>query len=461
LLASLGKPCGEPSLPLVSNALAGKPASGVVIVGGMPAVLAAATVGSKTEPRGVLVIGSLLDEAFCQRLATCFKIGVRLSVHGKVTATAAIPQQFKQSICTLGEGMELQLLFDLAEMNRRKLQIAEWLAAITLVMMSITALFIYRIVHRTMAPIAATTKALTEIAAGHLNVSLQVNRHDELGEMAIALNATTAALRSIQGESTNVSDEVAQAARLLSATNIKLADDAVRSSTQAQTASAAATNVSAHVQQVAASVAELALGIENIRHTSSAATTTAANAAAQGRHATTVAGRLEASSQEIGKVVEVIASIAEQTNLLALNATIEAASAGAAGKGFTVVAGAVKTLAVQAAQAAADIHTRIMANQQDAQATAEALARITESVNQIDQLQQTIATAVAQQADTTAEITRAASEAAHGTTGISQAIIQVASAAETALAETSSIKNASISLISLADRLQQQVRRMH
>jgi len=68
---------------------------------------------------------------------------------------------------------------------------------------------------------------------------------------------------------------------------------------------------------------------------------------------------------------------------------------------------------------------------------------------------------VAQQADTTAEITRAASEAAHGTTGISQAIIQVASAAETALAETSSIKNASISLISLADRLQQQVRRMH
>ncbi len=460
LLASLGKPCGEPSVPLISRALAGKPASGIVIVAGTPAVLAAATVGPTTEPRGVLVVGSFLNEAFCERLAKCFQIGVRLNVHGKITASAAIPLHFKQSICILGEGIELQLLFDLTEMNRRKLQIAEWLAAITLVMMSITTLFIYRMVHRTMAPIDATTRALTEIAAGRLSVSLPVDRQDELGQMAVALNATAAALRSIQGESASVSDEVAQAARLLSATNIKMADDAARSSTQAQTAAKAASNVSAHVQQVAESVAELAEGIEKIRQTSSNATTTAANAAGQGRHAATVVGRLEASSQEIGKVVEVIAGIAEQTNLLALNATIEAASAGAAGKGFTVVAGAVKVLAVQAAQAAADIHTRIMATQEDAQATAQALRHITESVDQIDRLQQTIAMAVTRQADTTAEITRAASEAAHGTTGISQVITEVASSAETALAETSAIKHASINLTGLADRLQQQVRRM-
>lgn len=57
------------------------------------------------------------------------------------------------------------------------------------------------------------------------------------------------------------------------------------------------------------------------------------------------------SSGKIGNIIKAIEDIAFQTNILALNAAVEAARAGSAGRGFAVVADEVRNLAGKSAEA--------------------------------------------------------------------------------------------------------------
>jgi len=140
--------------------------------------------------------------------------------------------------------------------------------------------------------------------------------------------------------------------------------------------------VAAATRDSAAEADETARGASEARAIATAGAELAAEATdvmetvrAASSEAADAIGSLGAKSQEIGGIVETITGIAEQTNLLALNAAIEAARAGEQGRGFAVVAEEVRTLADESRTAAQRI-TAIVAEIQDGTTRAVGAVRL-------------------------------------------------------------------------------------
>jgi methyl-accepting chemotaxis protein len=90
--------------------------------------------------------------------------------------------------------------------------------------------------------------------------------------------------------------------------------------------------------------------------------------------------RLGESSQEIGEIVQLIEDIADRTSILALNASIQAAMAGEAGRGFAVVAEEVERLAERSTAATKQISTLIKTTQSETNEAVSAMETTTREV---------------------------------------------------------------------------------
>jgi len=233
----------------------------------------------------------------------------------------------------------------------------------------------------------------------------------------------------------------------------QMAGAAEETAVQANVVSAASEQVSKNVEIVATSAEELMASIREISKSSNEAARVAKNASGVAEQTNLRIGKLGQSSIEIGQVIKVITSIAQQTNLLALNATIEAARAGEAGKGFAVVANEVKELAKQTALATEEIGQKIGAIQTDTKDAVEAIAEITEIINQVNDISNTIASAVEEQTVTTTEIGRNVQEAAKGSGEITNNIAGVAIAAKSTAEGAQNVQRSSQSVSEMAGQL--------
>ncbi len=303
-------------------------------------------------------------------------------------------------------------------------------------------------------PLAQTILYSKAIAQGDLRQRLQLQRRDEVGELASAMDCMADGLQMQQQSISHTAQTLASAAHQLTSVSQMMAANAEETAAQANVASAAAEQVSNNVATVSTGTEEMGASIKEIAKSAHEAARVATSAVKVAEKTNATVAKLGTSSAEIGNVIKVITSIAQQTNLLALNATIEAARAGEAGKGFAVVANEVKELAKQTAKATEDISRKIEAIQSDAKGAVEAIAKISNIINQINDIQNTIASAVEEQTATTGEISRNVHEAAKGSSEIARNILAVAGAARNTTEGAANTKTSADELTRMAVDLQ-------
>jgi methyl-accepting chemotaxis protein len=196
------------------------------------------------------------------------------------------------------------------------------------------AAFTYVFARIATRPIAELGRAAQLVAAGDLSSRVAPSGAREIRDLGSAFNAMIARLEAIM-------IKLGGASRELAAT------------TQQQTA--AATETSASMEELARTSTSIAdtidLVAEQADETRSNLERAQVDFTASGERTQALANRVD----EIKVILQLMREIADQTNLLALNAAIEAARAGDAGRGFAVVADEVRRLAERSKSSAADI----------------------------------------------------------------------------------------------------------
>jgi methyl-accepting chemotaxis protein len=207
------------------------------------------------------------------------------------------------------------------------------------------------------------------------------------------------------------------------------------------------------VQQLAAATEELAQSSGEIGRQVELAGNLTDHATKAAGDAGTSVDSLKRSSAEIGTVVGLISKIAKQTNLLALNATIEAARAGDAGRGFAVVANEVKSLSIETQKATDEIVRRIAKLQWDAQASIEALGRISAVIDGIRPVFSAIAAAVEEQGATAGELSKNAATASGFVRQVASGGREIKEAAQKATREIQEVDQSGKSTTRLVNKL--------
>ena len=289
-------------------------------------------------------------------------------------------------------------------------------------------------------PLKRAVDVLERVAGGDLSARLDVERRDEVGALADALNRSLESVRSTLAGVQDVSVVVSEV-------SAQLAASAQQLSGGAQEQAASLEETAANLEEISATVKQ---NTDNAQHAAQIATG-ARDAAERGGEvvgsAVSAMNAITKSSKKIADIVTTIDEIAFQTNLLALNAAVEAARAGEQGRGFAVVAAEVRTLAQRTGSAAREIRGLIA----DSSSKVEAG---TFQVNESGKTLNEIVRSVKKVSDVVAEIAAASQEQNTGIDQVNSAVTQVDQVTQRNAAQTEELSATATTLSARSAELQ-------
>ncbi len=301
------------------------------------------------------------------------------------------------------------------------------------------------------------------MSSGDFSHTLDIDRKDETGRLADALNRMTDQLNtsfrdvtagvdilmSAAGDLLGMSGDLKTALDQAAETTTEVSDQSHDMREQMRSVAGVMEMATDNVNQISDAAGEMSTTIGAIAKNASAAGEISETAVDKALSAASLIQELDAEARSINVVTETIAEISEQTNLLALNATIEAARAGSAGKGFAVVADEIKSLSRLTAGATREIKEKVERIQVATRRSIAEINGVSDVNKKANDLVGNIAAAIEEQTAATKEIRL---NVENGTAGIAKISQNVSAAAGIGVDVTEKISGVNQGVRRLSER---------
>ncbi|MBL4933468.1 methyl-accepting chemotaxis protein [Clostridium paridis] len=296
-------------------------------------------------------------------------------------------------------------------------------------------------------PIYKLVEAANKMAAGDMDVDINIDTKDEVGILGQAFKKMAFNMNDVLININASSDQVAGGAKQIADSSMELSEGATEQASSIE-------ELTASIEEISSQTRNNADNAAKANELAEVAKNNALKGNSQMNEMLNSMNEINDASSNISKIIKVIEEIAFQTNILALNAAVEAARAGQHGKGFAVVAEEVRNLAARSANAAKEttmmIEGSIKKVEDGTKIANETAKALNEMVINIEEV-----------AELVGDISVSSNEQALGIEQITEGITQVSQVVQSNSATSEESAAASEELSSQAEMLKEMVGRFN